>query len=117
MESRKNRTALKDQDSLGSFDESEGEDAFLAKPLLLGHRIVRRIMSAFSFVAYRYPIVVSEYRLYQEAFGREYIYYYCPRCDITLNREFQFFCDRCGQRLNWKHIDKARLRQRTDKFN
>lgn len=25
----------------------------------------------------------------------------CPQCGITLEREFQAFCDRCGQRLDW----------------
>lgn len=31
----------------------------------------------------------------------------CPRCRLTLDREYQRFCDRCGQRLDWSRYDKA----------
>ena len=31
----------------------------------------------------------------------------CPRCKFTLDREYQRFCDRCGQRLDWSRYDKA----------
>ena len=31
----------------------------------------------------------------------------CPRCKLTLDREYQRFCDRCGQRLDWSRYDKA----------
>ena len=30
----------------------------------------------------------------------------CPHCEMLLDREFQFFCDRCGQRLSWKGYPK-----------
>lgn len=36
-------------------------------------------------------------------------YYLCPRCRISLDRDFQSFCDRCGQHLDWKSYRKARL--------
>ncbi len=26
----------------------------------------------------------------------------CPQCGLTLDREYQVFCDRCGQRLMWR---------------
>jgi len=28
-------------------------------------------------------------------------YCFCPRCHVTLERDYQRFCDRCGQRLDW----------------
>lgn len=31
----------------------------------------------------------------------------CPACEITLEREYQKYCDRCGQCLDWKRFDKA----------
>lgn len=31
----------------------------------------------------------------------------CPRCQHTLEREYQSFCDRCGQALSWKHYPHA----------
>ena len=30
-------------------------------------------------------------------------YYICPRCNVTMEREFIAYCDRCGQCLNWKN--------------
>lgn len=36
-------------------------------------------------------------------------YYLCPRCRISLDRDFQSFCDRCGQHLDWAGYRKARL--------
>lgn len=34
-------------------------------------------------------------------------YFLCPRCKITLDREFVSYCDRCGQRLDWRNYKKA----------
>lgn len=31
----------------------------------------------------------------------------CPACKITLEREYQKYCDRCGQCLNWQRFDNA----------
>lgn len=31
----------------------------------------------------------------------------CPRCKISMEREHQSFCDRCGQRLGWKDYKNA----------
>ena len=36
-----------------------------------------------------------------------YTYPICPACRVTLEREYQRYCDRCGQCLNWKGYDKA----------
>lgn len=48
---------------------------------------------------YRKPLVVTKWR----AFGPEgYEYPVCPRCNRTFEREYQRFCDRCGQRLAWR---------------
>lgn len=33
----------------------------------------------------------------------------CPSCGITLEREYQSFCDRCGQRLDWKDYSNASI--------
>lgn len=34
-------------------------------------------------------------------------YYVCPRCEVSLEREFVSYCDRCGQALDWKYYKKA----------
>jgi len=31
----------------------------------------------------------------------------CPGCGITLEREYQRYCDRCGQSLSWKRFSRA----------
>ena len=33
----------------------------------------------------------------------------CPRCGRSLEREYVSFCDRCGQKLGWDRIDRARI--------
>ncbi len=33
----------------------------------------------------------------------------CPRCEITMEREYQTYCDRCGQCLDWKNFSKAAI--------
>lgn len=33
----------------------------------------------------------------------------CPRCSVSMDREYQAFCDRCGQRLGWKQYDSAEI--------
>jgi len=42
-----------------------------------------------------------------------YTYPICPACRITLEREYQRYCDRCGQCLNWNRFDKAVIIQWT----
>jgi tRNA(Ile2) C34 agmatinyltransferase TiaS len=34
----------------------------------------------------------------------------CPRCGTTMEREYQLFCGRCGQRLNWSRFDECEVR-------
>ncbi len=31
----------------------------------------------------------------------------CPRCKITVGREYMHFCDRCGQKLGWSKLKDA----------
>lgn len=33
----------------------------------------------------------------------------CPRCRRSLDREYMNFCDRCGQRLDWKRLKHAEV--------
>lgn len=59
--------------------------------------------------AYRAPASITEYILL-ESTDESSRYYICPRCRISLEREFQSCCDRCGQCLDWKHYRKAKRR-------
>lgn len=62
-------------------------------------------------IDYRTPRIVTEMIVYQDLFG-ETGYYICPRCDCTLDREFVHFCDRCGQRLNWRKYMHVKIRNK-----
>ena len=55
---------------------------------------------------YRWPIRVKAVYSYRS--GGEFPQ--CPRCRITMEREYQLFCDSCGQRLNWSGFDDVEVR-------
>lgn len=63
-------------------------------------------------IDYRTARTVTELVVYQSLF-EETGYYICPRCDCTLNREFVHFCDRCGQKLDWKRYMHAKVRKKS----
>lgn len=48
-------------------------------------------------LSYRVPSRITHCRKY----GRRDIYPICPRCDMSIDREYQLYCDRCGQKLDW----------------
>ena len=52
---------------------------------------------------YRTPMQIVQVRI----FWNNNAFYVCPRCQVTLEREFQSYCDRCGQCLNWRGRKKA----------
>ena len=57
---------------------------------------------------YRRPMQVSEIMVISSACG-ETGWAVCPRCGMTMDREFMSFCDRCGQRLGWSAYKKAKV--------
>lgn len=50
----------------------------------------------FALASYRLTMPVSELKVFPDCMGRP-AYYVCPRCGITMEREFMNFCDHCGQ--------------------
>lgn len=54
-------------------------------------------------LSYRQPMTVNEIHLFWDGTA----YPVCPRCHITIERDYQAYCDRCGQALNWKAYHKA----------
>ena len=58
--------------------------------------------------SYRKGMLVNEVMVFKTRFGKTG-YYVCPRCKITLYREFMSFCDRCGQKLDWRYYRKAKI--------
>ncbi len=56
--------------------------------------------------AFRNPLSVNKILIFRNSSG-ETGYYMCPRCEVSLERDFVSYCDRCGQALDWKHYKKA----------
>lgn len=53
---------------------------------------------------FRQQMPVAEIMVYSDGTA----YYICPRCHVTMDREFVDFCDCCGQHLSWKNYRKAK---------
>lgn len=53
--------------------------------------------------SYRQPMEVTTF--YQ--LPGEDVYGVCPRCRAIIDREYQAYCDSCGQQLSWKRVSKA----------
>lgn len=66
-----------------------------------------RIESIEEKLRYREPMIVTEIKVWQNG----YIFPICPRCDCTMERDYQSFCDRCGQKLKWKGFSRAKVRR------
>ena len=54
---------------------------------------------------YRRPLEVTKVF----AFKEDCYFPICPRCDISMEREYQEYCDRCGQALSWKKFKYAEI--------
>lgn len=54
-------------------------------------------------LTFRHPMAVTT----AIAFQTGGVYPVCPQCGISMEREYQNFCDRCGQRLDWKNFDRV----------
>ena len=58
--------------------------------------------------SYRTPMRIEALRAYRSG-GNLFAYLVCPRCNFTMEREYQAFCDRCGQRLSWRGFRQAAI--------
>ncbi len=57
---------------------------------------------------FREPMPVAQIRCFRFAYGL-IGFPVCPRCGRTMEREYQSYCDRCGQHLDWKDFSKAAI--------
>lgn len=55
--------------------------------------------------SYRTPMKVTEILLYENGDT----FSVCPQCRRTLDRDYQRYCDRCGQCLDWSGLNKAKI--------
>lgn len=56
-------------------------------------------------LTYRTPLEVTQIIVTED----NYSFPICPRCGISFEREYQAYCDRCGQRLGWKRYGRAKV--------
>ena len=61
-----------------------------------------------NLISYRLAMRVTEYMILPNN-SQGTAYPVCPRCKVTLEREYQSFCDRCGQRLDWDQYDEEAI--------
>ena len=66
----------------------------------------KRIESPEEAVGYRRPMQVREIMVFVRS---GWFMAVCPRCGITVEREYMAYCDRCGQCLGWKELKKAAI--------
>ncbi len=59
-------------------------------------------------LSFRVPMPVTQLRCYREGAGLS-SFPVCPRCAASMEREYQSYCDRCGQCLSWRGLRKAQL--------
>ncbi len=59
-------------------------------------------------LSYRLPMAVSAVRCLRLTSGPA-SFPVCPRCHTSMDREFQRFCDRCGQALDWSSFSRAEV--------
>jgi len=69
---------------------------------------IPRLSEIFPALTYRWPMRVWQLMVFSNA-RNEDSYYVCPRCGITMEREFMDYCDRCGQCLDWTMHAQAKV--------
>lgn len=70
-----------------------------------GHTSRRALDDA---LTYRQPMRVTQVMVRSFSCG-ETGWAVCPRCGVTMDREYMRFCDRCGQRLEWRGYKHAEV--------
>ncbi|MBR6736130.1 MAG: hypothetical protein IKL92_04630 [Oscillospiraceae bacterium] len=90
-------------DSEKESTEKHAEASVVLKPLYFPPMILWQLLAY--FIGYRIERMINEAVLFPNGF----IYYVCPKCNITLEREFMPYCSRCGQHLCWDSYEKSKV--------
>jgi len=78
------------------------------KPRFFSFVSLKYLKLLWFLLRFRMGMRITEAMIFRVPYDRETAFFVCPRCHITLEREFVAYCDRCGQRLNWRGYEKAR---------
>lgn len=83
-------------DDFSDFDECD-MDSPICPPR---HRFIIDLLLAHT---YRIPKSVIKVRIYKDKNS----FAVCPRCDNSMEYEYQLYCGCCGQHLEWSKFDEA----------
>ena len=91
-----------DNSDIDLFDEDDciEDDIEMDLPIRLRHRFIIDLLLAHTF---RIPKPVTKVRVFSD----RNMYAVCPRCNISMEYEYQLYCNRCGQHLEWSKYDEA----------
>lgn len=64
------------------------------------HRFIIDLLLAHTF---RIPKPMTKVRVFSD----RNMYAVCPRCNISMEYEYQLYCNHCGQHLEWSKYDEA----------
>lgn len=94
--------SVADNSDIDLFDEDDciEDDIEMDHPIRPHHRIIIDLLLAHTF---RIPKPVAKVRIYSD----RNMYAVCPRCDNSMEYEYQLYCNCCGQHLKWSKYDKA----------
>ena len=101
MNTDTNKSAA-DSSDIDLFDEDDciEDDIEMDLPIRLRHRFIIDLLLAHTF---RIPKPVTKVRVFSD----RNMYAVCPRCNISMEYEYQLYCNRCGQHLEWSKYDEA----------
>ena len=85
------------QEDDSAFEDEEWMEC--PKKPTLAHIILDLLLSP----TYRLPRTATAVRIYRD----KNIFSVCPRCDVCIEREYQWYCHRCGQYLDWSKLEDA----------
>lgn len=101
MNTDANKSAA-DNSNTDLFDEDDciEDEIELDWPIRPHHRFIINLLLSYTF---RMPKPVTKVRVFSD----RNMYAVCPRCDISMEYEYQLYCNRCGQHLEWSKYDEA----------
>ena len=104
MNTDANRSAVDNSDiDLFNFDEDDCTENEIELNCPIRPPCHRFIIDLFISHTFRAPKPVTKVRIYRD----RNMYAVCPRCNISMEYEYQLYCNRCGQHLEWSKYDEA----------
>ena len=81
------------------------KDTKLSDTSKIGKREHKKIQQIILELNTREEKIVTEKRLLYNS-----MFCICPNCNTSIEREYQSYCDRCGQKLKWGSLKKISIK-------